>query len=378
MQNQLASQESQNTAAFLQQIGAPPEQIAQFTSAAQFPVDVLYGAYGSIPGQSLSQQGAAFGTAFQNLPGIFSAQLAQNAALQQAEMAHAQRMASLSGGGGGGGGDGLTPYQAASLALRAEEIRYDRERDASRDELDWMKFQAELEEREYERQQRESQAAADALLWMAFLNPELVNDPKFMKRLMRAAGLASAGTRSSVLGGIMDREKDKAKAAQDRKKSIQQRRKDLRSTIRSSFDGLEGAAAKNKQKAIRAIMADIELQFPNFAGLGRQRVLGMVRQYVNQAWANRNVPKGGKGGTDKAKFRKDLNTAVRRYFSDYVRSNPSKPNPAGAISYITASLFDQFGRKTVVKNTKMINQLVKNYVMRNKGKLKKPSGSYAS
>src|SRR5690606_28174638 len=111
MQNQLAAQEAQNTAAFLESIGAPPEQIAQFTSAAQFPVDVLYGAYGSIPGQSLSQQGAAFGTAFQNLPGIFSAQLAQNAALQQAEMAHAQRMASLSGGGGGGGGDGLTPYQ---------------------------------------------------------------------------------------------------------------------------------------------------------------------------------------------------------------------------------------------------------------------------
>jgi hypothetical protein len=375
MQNQLAAQEAQNTAAFLESIGAPPEQIAQFTSAAQFPVDVLYGAYGSIPGQSLSQQGAAFGTAFQNLPGIFSAQLAQNAALQQAEMAHAQRMASLSGGGGGGGDAGLTPYQAASLALRGEEIRYNRERDAAADELAWAKFQLELEDREYERQQRENQAAADALLWMAFLNPKLANDPKFMKRLMRAAGLASASTRSSVLGGITDREKDKAKAAQDRKKSIQQRRKDLRSTIRSSFDSLEGAAAKNKQKAIRAIMADIELQFPNFAGLGRQRVLGMVRQYVNQAWANRNVPKGG---TDKAKFRKDLNTAVRRYFSDYVRSNPSKPNPAGAISYITASLFDQFGRKTVVKNTKMINQLVKNYVMRNKGMLKKPSGSYAS
>ena len=267
----LAEQDSQNQQSFLEMIGAPPGAIAQYDQASQFPADVLYGAYGDIPGTALSQQGAAFGQAANNLGGIFGQQLAYNANIQAQEMAQARRMASLSSGGGGGGGGGgsdggLTAYQQYQVARDARDFEYQMAKDQSAADLEWAKFDA-------DQQQAQAEAQTNALVWkLAF---EVAGVP-----LPRGAlsGLVSTDGLGSVLGLIGDQQN----AANDAKTNRQKRLKDMWGML--SFSGINDGLSK--PQVTQKIIADIRAQYPNFNGVKEARVRARVQSFVNDNWAN--------------------------------------------------------------------------------------------
>lgn len=323
MLQHMAEQEAGNQQSFLELIGAPQSQIDQYTSSAQFPADVLYGAYGDIPGSALAQQGAAFGEAAGNLGGIFGNQLSYNANIQQQDLAHAARMNQISNtassSGGGGGGEGLTPYQAASLEMRALEFQTEQDRYAQQDELDWLKFQADLEQDELERREREDSAAADSLLYMAVLNPELLDDPKFMKRLGGALGMGSASAAGALTGAVTGGREDAADARADAQGRRQDRREDMWGML--SFSGINDGLSKGQVTS--KIMADMRAQYPNFNGVKESRVRSRIGAFVNDNWANYRAGTPTASGSGARGFAKqwdsfEAGTTLRSAYKDYV------------------------------------------------------------
>lgn len=343
MLEHLAQQEAQGQQSFLQMIGAPAEAIDQYNQASQFPADVLYGAYGEVPGTALSQQGAAFGSATAGLPSIFGNQLsfnqnihaqelAQQNAMAQAQMAHARQMAAADmASSGGGEAGGLTPYQAASLEMRALEFQTEQGRYAQQDELDWLKFEAELEQDELERQERENTAAADALLYQGVIMLAAGEDPfknkKYMAALNQALGMGSASAAGALTGAATGASEDAAAAKADAIGRRTDKREDIRSIIASQFGGLE--PGMNKKNAVSTIMGAISTQYPKFAGWKPDRVRNMVRQHVNSQWDNYRAgskPSGGGGaGSKPVGFNKqwdsfEAGTTLRSSYKDYVSS----------------------------------------------------------
>lgn len=378
----LAEQEAQNQQSFLELIGAPQSAINQYNQSSQFPADVLYGAYGDIPGTALSQQGAAFGSAANDLSGIFGQQLAYNANIQAQEMAHQRAMAALSSAssaGGGGSDGGLTPYQQASLEMRAMEFAAEQERYGRQDELDWLKFEAELEQDELERQEKENQAAADSLLYMAVLNPELLNNKKFMNRLGAALGMGSASAAGALTGAVTGGREAAAEARADALAGRRDKRDDIRSMIGSEFDSFEG---NNKKLAVSSIMGAIETKYPGFAGWKRDKVLNMVRQHVNSQWATRD--RSGQRGVGQI----EVGSRISSAFTDFTQSIDTPTvdrnflrryrNVQGyrqamsrrAVSSITGAIRDSMTRQQWNKNKVRITKLVRNYVRRNAGQFK--------
>lgn len=390
MLGHMAGEEAANQQSFLELIGAPAEQIAQYNESAQFPADVLYGAYGDVPGTALSQQGAAFGDAAGNLPGIFGNQLAFNQnvhsqemahqnAMAQLQMNHARSMAAADAGSSGGTASGLTPYQEASLAMRALEFQTDQDRYARQDELDWRKFEADLEQEEFERQQRENTAAFDSLLYQGIFmlanGEDPFKDKKFMAALTQASGMGS----SSAANAFADAATGAAKDAADRKADALARRagkrQDIRALIASEFNRFEG---NNKKAAIGAIMGAIETQFPKFAGWKRDRVRNMVRQHVNSQWATRDRPGRSGGGPP------DVSGRISSAFNDFVQGLEAPEvnqnflrryrNVAGyrqamsnrAVNTIMGSIRDSMPRNQFRKQRPMILKMVRNYVRRNR------------
>lgn len=389
----MAEQEAGNQQSFLELIGAPQGQIDEYTSSAQFPADVLYGAYGDIPGSALAQQGAAFGEAAGNLPGIFgnqlsfnqnvhSQQLAQQNALAQAQMSHARQMAAadMAASQSGGGGSGLTPYQEASLAMRAMEFQTEQDRYARGDELDWLKFEADLEQEELERQEKENAAAADSLLYMAVLNPDLLDDKKFMGQLGAALGMGSASAAGALTGSVAGAREDRADARAAALGRRSDKREDIRGLIGSAFNGLE--PGMNKKNAISTIMGSIETEFPKFAGWKRDRVRNMVRQHVNSQWSNyqrggRTGSRGQAGGFNKQWDSFEAGTTLRSAYKDYVSSlegkfgaKPPPPSYKTAFARTMGAVRAKWGGKWNQRTRNMVAKRIHSY-LRSQG-LKRP------
>jgi len=325
MLQHLAEQEAGNQQSFLELIGAPQSQIDQYMGSAQFPADVLYGAYGEIPGTSLAQQGAAFDTAAGNMPGIFGSQLAYNQNVHAQQMAQERALASLqnasySGGGGGGGSDGgLTANQAFDNELALRKFQYEMAQDQSASDLEWAKFQ-------YDMDKDQAEAESNAMMWALAADALGIDLPKGA-----LAGLTSTSGLSSILGLVGGRQDDERDAAADAAGRRRERREDLRGMI--SFDGINDGLSK--AEVVSTIMSSIRAQFPKFAGLGEARVRNEVRSYVNDNWANYRAGRdtsspGGGGGFARQWDRFEAGSAMRRGLRDYMSSlRPESSNSLG-------------------------------------------------
>lgn len=374
MMQALLSQDIQNTNAYLSQLGSP-QQIATGLSG-----DVLFGTSGIIPSQALDQSAAEFGQFMDLTPSFTQGQLAMNAALNAPVI--------RSGGGGGGGDDGgLTAYQAASLDARAQENELEQLRWEAEEEREWAKFEAALEQDELERREKEDRAAADSLLYMAILNPELMGDKKFLKRLTRALGMGSAGAAGALTGAVTEGREDEAEAAAGRR----ERRQDLRSSVGSFFDDV-GSRVRSKSVAINQIMADIRQEFPNLAGMKESRVQSMVNNYVNSHWqshlADRPRDGAGSGGGLPSGVRTGISTAFtdflqgldtptanRNFMQRYRNISGYRQVMSGrAVKSITSAIRDTMTAREWKKNKARVTKMVRSYVNRNKGqiKVKKP------
>lgn len=340
MLQHLLAQTSGNANELLAQIGNPGSLPAEYQPLS----DVLYGYSGYIPGSSLIEEGAGWAAAAGAMPGIYDAQSAQRAAEddRQFRQEMAARMASMSGGGGGGGGgsdDGLTAYQAESLARRDAEFAFEQE-----------KYFAGLDQDAYEAEQEQAQREADAQIQAAIIMLAIDPDNKKAYNMLMGAVAAGgdAGNAASMLGGARE---DAADDANDRNERIRDRRDALRALIGSTFNSLEQGLSK--QEATSRIMSAIRTEYPNLAGMKAGKVRSIIRQHVNGSWADyrAGAPSGGGGGggADSRKwFRRDsfynqMDGVYNKYLGGL--SQPENDDPFGSgTSEPTPTYQDAFNR----------------------------------
>lgn len=340
MLQHLLAQTSGNANELLAQIGNPGSLPAEYQPLS----DVLYGYSGYIPGSSLIEEGAGWAAAAGAMPGIYDAQAAQRAAEddRQFRQEMAARMASMSGGGGGGGGgsdDGLTAYQAESLARRDAEFAFEQE-----------KYFAGLDQDAYEAEQEQAQREADAQIQAAMIMLAIDPDNKKAYNMLMGAVAAGgdAGNATGLLGGARE---DAADAAADRAGRIRDRRDALRALIGSTFNSLEQGLSK--QEATSRIMSAIRTEYPNLAGMKAGKVRSIIRQHVNGSWADYRAGArdggGGGGGADSRKwFRRDsfynqMDGVYNKYLGGL--SQPENDDPFGSgTSEPTPTYQDAFNR----------------------------------
>ena len=330
--------------AFLQAHGQTPEALQYVQQNSDFG-DIISGSQGFIPGQATTNAGAAWQAFFAGAPQWSAGQLAQNAiipnaqlAMQQAQMLHDAQMraASLSSSGGGGGGGsagGLTPYQAASLEMRAAEFEAEPERYSRQDELDAARFELEIARFEDEQEQDKAMMKY-RLLVQQMIQGRSTRDFNDENADQEAAATARAQEQAAA------RQAQKAKNRQDYVKAI---RAGVNAGIDSANDGLK------KNELVSAIMGRmVEFQNDNGGykfGYTDQKVKALVNKVVNSRWADYragapSTSSGGgrSGGPTNTQFQSTANSAWRALQDDRKftlqlrRSQANQPNSAYAMA----------------------------------------------
>jgi hypothetical protein len=377
MVQHLAEQDAANTNQYLESLGSP-----QQIDAANIG-DTLNALGGYFPGQSLGTAGASWQSFYNALPTLQSAQLAQNASIHNQELANQRAIAALnsasSGGSGGGGGSdgGLTAYQQYQVERDQRDFEYQLAKDADEADLEWAKFQADMDKEQGEAEGNAAMLAIAAELMGIDLPP---------KALAALAGGGSTSSIMSLFGNVADDRQGRADEVQDnledRRGRQQERREDMWGML--DFSGINDGLSKGQ--VTQKIIADIRAKYPNFNGVKESKVRARINSFVNDNWSNYRAGRpadaatgGGVDGFNKLWDRFEMGGTIRSAFDEYKSglrpetpvSPGQRPSYRSAFASVMGAARSQWGSKWNMRIKKQVAKRVHAYLRSQPG-LRRP------